>query len=208
MPSLNYHLTNGLINSKNGIEVMPIQLEPYPTWSYQETLQRIQAIENPNLKSFAKIGYLLGGRISELLELSPEKIKIMDAGLVSAILRTRKVDSKAAFRELINVSLDEPVYVNELTRFKESGKANIQEMVYYSSRWIEYKLKEQLGTIPHGLRHLRATHMGKQLIPSKIHQPTALYLKRYFGWTKLETASSYIDNLTTEDIISHYLRQG
>ena len=184
---------------------MPLMLEPYPTWNYQETMYRIGNIESQKLKMFARIGYLLGGRLSELLELSPDKISI-DEGLIFATLRTRKVRKKS-WRELINVIEDEPFYTNQLIHFKEKDYDTIQNYVTFKRTWLEKNLRKELGTVPHGLRHLRATHMGKQLIPSKIHQATAPYLKNYFGWEKLETASFYIDKLTTSEIIQHYRKQ-
>jgi len=184
---------------------MPIQLKPYPTWGYDETKERIEAISKGNVRAFARVGYLLGGRLSELFEITPERVGVED-DFVSVIMRTRKV-SGTAFREVINIRTDENNYVNQLLHFKKKKYDNFQEYIGYKRTAIEKHLNNELGTVPHGLRHLRATHMGKQQIPSKIHQSTAPYLKYYFGWTKLETASYYIDNLTVEDIKSHYFKQ-
>lgn len=179
----------------------------HPSWNYQETIEKITSIKDTGVQEYAKIGYVLGARITELLTMKPQYISLNN-GIIHATVNTLKTrKGKYIFRELLNIFEDEPFYCNALTKFYYKGfnSLNLQDYLHIGGkRSVELKLKSELGIVPHSLRHLRATHMGKNKIPSAIHQNNAPYLKRYFGWANIAMADIYIDKLTTQEIIEHY----
>lgn len=197
------HKKRRVLFSKSVNNTMP----NHPSWNYQETIQKISQIPQINLQDFAKIGYLLGGRLTELLKICPENIQIKNGIIHTTIntLKTRK--GKYIYREILNVINDEPFYCIPLIAFSQQKKANYTLEEYLEiggKRNIQAKLKQEIGIVPHSLRHLRATHMGKKKIPSAIHQNSGPYLKHYFGWSNINMADIYIDKLTTEEIIEQY----
>ena len=178
----------------------------YHHFDYPEMLSFIKKIPDYRIQTFARIGYLLGGRITELLSLTSKQVRIKDDLIIATIrtLKTRR--GEYIYRDLPNVINDEKYYSQALVDFQQTTPTTtLQEYVELGGvRNIELKFIKTLGQVPHSLRHVRATHMGHAWIPSKIHQPTAAYLKYYFGWANIATANEYIDNLTIQDILIRY----
>lgn len=167
-------------------------------------------MSDPRLQTYARIGYLLGGRITENLTLLSNRIE-QDKEIVLATVNTLKTRrGNNVFRVLPNSPADEAFYTNALTEFNEYSKNSLSFKDYLglgAKRNIELKFQQQLGIVPHSLRHLRATHMGHKTIPGSLHQPTTAYLKYYFGWSQISMAVYYIDNLTIQDILQTHRSQ-
>ena len=179
----------------------------HPGWNYHETVDAIQFITDTGVQDYAKIGYLLGGRIMENLTITPEKIIVNDGVVVTSINTLKTKRGNYIYRDLPNVIHEEPFYTKPLIDFAQYRDQTITLKEYLGiggKRSIELKFQKEIGIVPHSLRHLRATHMGKSQIPSSIHKPLAQYLKYYFGWSNIATANYYIDNLTIGEIMSEY----
>lgn len=173
----------------------------------------IESIRDTGVQDYARIGYLLGGRISENLGLLSGRVAV-DNGIILAKIQSLKTRrGNYIFRELPNVVNEEPYYCEPLIRFcyLDDPHTTLRDFLGIGrKRNIEDIFKRTIGSmVPHSLRHLRATHMGKGWIPTTLHKPTAAYLKYYFGWSNIATANSYIDSLTIQEILAeHQSRSG
>lgn len=180
----------------------------HPTWTYEETIKQIDSITDTRIVEFAQIAYLTGGRIMEVLSMNSNDVK-MDGHIIRCSLLTLKTRrGNYVYRELANDTKSEPFYANALYRFSQFQNTQLKDYIQAGGkRNIEYKMQRELGIVPHSLRHLRATHMGKNKIPGALHQNTAPYLKYYFGWASLEVASRYIENYTIIDALEDYKKK-
>lgn len=181
---------------------------PHPTWRYAETKERILSIPDSRLRILCEIMYSTGGRLNEVLSIRPENINRIEEGkLVHIIMQTLK-RKKQVYRDIYLEVKEEPEYCKALLLFKinatAEGRKTLEEWLGYKERKVERQIKKNLNCIPHSLRHLRATHLGKNTVPGKIHQSSPSYLLNYFGWTKISMASYYIDRLTGSDILDRY----
>lgn len=177
----------------------------HPNWDYTQTIQRIKAIEDNSLEEFARIGYMLGGRINELLSLQSNNVHL-DGIIIRTTIKTLKTrKGNHIFREIPNDIKAENYFGDALFRFSQLKDTSLKQYLGLGGeRNIQIKMKKQIGIVPHSLRHLRATHMGKRKIPGTLHQNTAPYLTYYFGWSSLSVASSYIDRYTINDALDDY----
>lgn len=181
----------------------------HPKWDYIETIEIIKVIPNDRVQNFARIAYLLGSRISETLPITKRQIRFQDDLIFINInsLKTRK--GRYIYREIVVSRKEEPFYCATLLEFYSQadddqtigewiGLGGVRTVEKYIERYFR---PYHPGVVPHSFRHLRETHIAKEMFPTTIHRPTAAYLKYYFGQKSLSTVNHYVDDFTVHDIL-------
>lgn len=190
-----------------------------PFWTYKETIQKIQKIQNSLLKNYSKTSYLLGGRLNEILNITKKDIEEKEEWIFTRILTLKQsrmkisntgkkyqTGKKWSTRIIPINKKNEAFYTNALEWIKEQPyeKPFIEPFKHLKKRSIDRgyqrELRKQMDIHPHDFRHLRAHHLSKTKVPGQ-KQLSASELCYYFGWKKLETANYYIESANAEDIM-------
>lgn len=173
-----------------------------PEWSYDETKRFLLTIEDPPLKDFACIAYMLGGRINEVRHLKPKDIKMIktkdgeDRILVS--LFTEK--NQTVERRPIPINpIAEKEYADVLLDWKNLFDENSEPFQDIATRTIQRRLRNCLDIHPHALRHLRVHHVDDQEIPN-MKGLTPRQFKDLFGWTRISTSAHYQSRTRGKDL--------
>lgn len=173
-----------------------------PEWSYQETKERILAIEDRTTRYFAGVAYSLGARLNEARKLSPKDINIVqnknkeDRILVSLFtLKNNKVEK----RPIPINPIEEKEYAEMFFDIKKNFEPN--ELVFQdlSTRTFQRRLKKYLDIHPHALRHLRVHHVDDKEIPG-MQGLTPRQFKDLFGWALIETSAHYQSRTRGRDL--------
>ncbi len=185
------------IKTKNGFK----KINPNKLLTPAEVQQMIRSSSNDRNKCLVAMVYDSGGRISELLAVRTEDVKISDGEAKIRIPDNRECEDNSCKTGSRSIVLIESVpYLEKwLSMMKESEK--LFDFGYSGSEQMLAKMAKDAGITKkvtwHLFRHTRATEMAKLGM-----QETAM--KKRFGWTEDSAMIKRYISLTDEDADNSY----
>jgi integrase len=163
--------------------ILPIERE--------SLLQRIKNLESSRDRALFSLIYLTASRVSEILDIRKEQIKIEGDWMIVYNLPVFKTKRKKYRNIPIKLSLDQDFadfIMAYISKFEDT------EPIFHINRKRVYEIAIlKLGVFPHYLRHIRCSHLVKQPYNLKPYQ-----LMAFVGWEKLQTSMNYVTTSMTD----------
>ncbi len=174
-------------------------------WQYQKELQKEKVpspeeiynvalkIQSERTKALFVLGYLTGGRISELVgEKGVFKQGINRAdrdGREIVLIDIVNLKNKKRHRKEIPVVIDREIEKKLfLLAYDYISKSYYDEPIFkFGKHWARKLLKKETGINPHFLRHIRATHL---VIYYDFNEQL---LRMFMGWSDTRPARHYME---------------
>lgn len=165
--------------------------------SHQELEERIKSIPKLEDRVLAALLYGTGGRISELLNVSPFDSNFEEINgiqLLSINIRTLKNRNQYERKALLSLNYDDWI-IFILDEWKKQNGNQKYISIGRSGAWK--RLMKYFGKSPHCLRHYRITNLIRDL------HLNARQLKKLMGWSS-ETPLKHYEHLFLDDVVSPF----